>query len=288
VEPLPSLGAYRIHIAREGFANILHVQSGEIMHSRLAPMEEANRLYVGQAQFSERVKAGKRNDPLVVWDVGLGAAANAMAAILCHREAGLSGEKLRPLKIVSFENDLDSLRLATAHEALFPYLRHPAPRALLENGFWQEGTVSWELRMGDFPATIGGDSPEVIFYDMYSAKTCRRPWLPETFARLHAACGNQGSELFTYTVSTASRLAMLLAGFYVARGSAMGGKEETTIAFMEAALKNGWANRHSLLGAEWLQKWQRSAARFPAWLPETEKAGFEAKILKHPQFRNCS
>jgi len=292
-DPL-SLGAYRIHTAREGFSSILHVTSGEIMHSRVSPMEEAHGLYSGQAHLAERLAHGDLHRELVVWDVGLGAAANAISALEIYEQLAATGRPIRPLHLISFENDLDSLRLALRHPARFPYLQHPAPAAILAHGEWRSDRfpgLSWKLLPGNFPDTIvqADRPPEVIYYDMYSAKTCATPWRPETFARLRAAGEEmdrgRGVELFTYTVSTAARLALLSAGFHVARGRSMGGKEETTIAFTVPALAEGFASRHELLGTEWLAKWQRSAARFPAWLPETDRAAFTRTILDHPQFR---
>ena len=73
---------------------------------------------------------------LVVWDVGLGAASNAMAAIACfERLQALHGaDALRPLRLISFERDLDPLILATKKSACFPHLQHAAPHALLAEG----------------------------------------------------------------------------------------------------------------------------------------------------------
>ncbi|MCA1660593.1 MAG: tRNA guanosine(34) transglycosylase Tgt, partial [Verrucomicrobiaceae bacterium] len=75
------LGDYEVHKAWEGFASIRQISSGEIMHSRTAPMEEATHLYVEQSNLAQRVRLSAGENPLVLWDVGLGAAANAMAAI---------------------------------------------------------------------------------------------------------------------------------------------------------------------------------------------------------------
>jgi hypothetical protein len=77
---------------------------------------------------------------------------------------------------------------------------------------------------------------------------------------------------------------MLAAGFYVARGRCSGEKVETTIAFTPEARSDGYPARHQLLGAEWLEKWHRSAARFPGNLPEAERDAFARRILEHPQF----
>lgn len=284
----PARGSYEIHTAREGFASILHVDSGEIMHSRTPPMEEAQRLYIDQSHLGERLAAGG-DEPLVIWDVGLGAAANAMAAIRCF-EAQAEKGPVRPMQIISFENDLDSLRLAFEYNELFTYLRHSGPHGILKNGEWQSRQhpgLSWVLIEGDFQEAMARapHPPEVIFYDMFSGKTSGDQWTLEAFRRLFAACKGGGAELFTYTVSTASRAGLLVAGFHVARGRSTGAKTETTIAFTPAAMHGGFADRHDMLGEEWLAKWQRSAARVPSWLREDERESFEQAILGHPQFR---
>lgn len=68
------------------------------------------------------------------------------------------------------------------------------------------------------------------------------------FRRLHAVCSDRDVELFTYTASTGSRVAMLSAGFYVAKGRATDVKAESTIALTLASLQRGTARRHDLLG----------------------------------------
>ena len=290
--PPLQLGDYEVHTALEGFASIRHRSSGEIMHSRNEPMEEARSLYVEQAYLAERVRppqAGGEAVPLVIWDVGLGAAANVMAAIQCYEAEARRGA-VRPMRILSFENDLDSLRLAFRHSDKFTYLRHSGPAWILREGRWESKEfpgLSWELLEGDFVRNldVAPVPPEVIFYDMFSSKTCGDQWTVELFARLFAACKGCGTELFTYSCSTATRVAMLAAGFHVARGRCSGEKEETTIAFTPEALAGGYPSRHELLGKEWLAKWQRSAARFPLGLSEPERIPFADRIQGHPQFK---
>ncbi len=282
-----ALGAYEVHVAREGFASIRHRTSGEIMHSRTPPMEEAQRLYVDQSGLSMRLRS-EMAAPLVLWDVGLGAAANAMAAIRCY-EARAAAGRARPLRIVSFENDLDSLRLAFANDPLFPYLRHGGPAGILKQGRWQSrehAGLSWELVPGDFAETMAeaAGPPEIIFYDLFSSRTNEGPWSLETFRRLLAACGDAAAELFTYTVSTAARVALLRAGFYVARGRSTGEKHETTIALTPAAFRRPPAGGRDLLDGEWLQKWDRSAAKYPGEIPEGGREDFERGIRAHGQF----
>ncbi len=47
-----SLGNYEVHIAHEGFASIRQISSGEIMHMRTPPMEEARSLYIEQSNLA--------------------------------------------------------------------------------------------------------------------------------------------------------------------------------------------------------------------------------------------
>lgn len=287
-----TLGAYEVHIAREGFASIRHRESGEIMHSRTAPMDEAQHLYVEQSRLAKRL--GDQTalaDDLVIWDVGLGAAANAMAAIQCYeKEAGR--HPVRPMRIVSFENDLDSLKLALQLTDLFPYLRHGGPASIVENGRWQSKVypgLTWSLIAGDFLQTMTHVPalPDLIFYDMFSSKTCADQWTPDTFSRLFSICAGRATELFTYTCATSARVAMLSAGFYVARGRNAGEKEETTIALTPKAASRS-PGAYDTLSAQWLAKWHRSGAKYPAELPPQHRAGFERAILAHPQFEDVT
>lgn len=284
------LGCYEIHTAREGFASIRHTDSGEIMHSRTPPEEEAETLYVEQSCLAGRLCGGEGRKglaPLVVWDVGLGAAANAMAAIRCFQEAVAEGRCGRDLVIYSFENDLDPFRLAMGNAKRFPYLREEIAGEFLRDGRWvSEGIpkISWERIDGDFVETMGDAPlpPDIIFYDLFSGKTHPRAWLLATFQRLFAICRESETELVTYTCSTAARAAMIAAGFWVARGRNAGEKKETTLALTQSAVRE----RHELLGEEWLAKWRRSTARFPADVGGAEREETEKKIFGAPQFQS--
>ena len=282
------IGDYEVHIAREGFGSIRQISSGEIMHMRTAPMDEARQLYVEQSRLSERLRASEPG-PLVIWDVGLGAAANAMAAIHCYeREA--TAAPVRPLRIISFENDLDSLKLALLHNKDFPYLRHAGPPAILRDSVWrskQHPALDWTLLRGDFLEMMRHASapPDIIFYDMFSSKVSTDAWTLETFRRLFAACGTCATELFTYTCSTSVRVALLAAGFYIAQGRSMGAKEETTIALTPEAVHNAPSGAWLFLSSPWLARWRRSGAKYPPDLAADDQAAFERSILDHPQFK---
>ncbi len=284
-----ALGKYEVHVAHEGFASIRQVTSGEIMHMRTPPMEEARSLYIEQSNLAQRLRSAG-TEPLVIWDVGLGAAANAMAAIQCYEEQAKLGP-VRPLLLVSFENDLDSLKLALRHDDKFPYLRHAGPAGILAKGDWKSKRypgLSWQLVQGDFLETVGRAPlpPDLIFYDMFSSKTHGEQWTIEIFQTLFAACRGRATEMFTYTHSTAARAALLAAGFYVAKGRPAGAKEETTIALTPAALGSPSSRRHELLASEWIGRWHRSHAKFPAEISAEQKPAFEKLIQVHDQFRS--
>lgn len=279
--------AYELHQAREGFWSVRHRASGEIFHARTPPMEEAASLYVGAGGLAELLTK-PHGGPLILWDVGLGAAANAMAALLTHEALSRAtpAKPLRPLHMVSFETDASPLRLALDDVAKFPYLQHPAPAALARHRFWESdgarAKITWQWIEGSFPSNVhrAPGPPELIFYDLFSGKTHPEAWFAATWQDLRKACAEAPTTLCTYTCSTAARVAMLAAGFYVLRGPAAGDKIETTLARTPAALQPA----DPLLGAEWLGRWQRSTARFPADLPSTLHADIERRILAHPQF----
>lgn len=257
------------------------------MHSVNEPAEEARSLYVEQSRLSERLRAPSNAPspaPLVIWDVGLGAAANAMAAIAAAQAPPAAA---RPLLLVSFENDLDSLELALDHVRWFEHLRHPGPRALLRSDSWtsKDGLIEWRLMRGDFAACKArAPAPDVVFFDPFSFKTDSGLWTLNAFRELAALWVDQSVELFTYTYSTSVRAAMLAAQFYVAKGRATGPKAETTIGLTSRAAAA--VHDHELLGAEWLSKWRRSDAQMPLGAgPETD---WRAAIEGHPQFGGLS
>ncbi len=290
-QTVPRRGDYEIVTAPQGFSSIRQLSSGEVMHSVSAPEDEANRLYIEQSRLAARLRRRSPDDaePLVVWDVGLGAASNAMAAI--HRmeaELATAGPAaLRPLQIVSFERDLDPLILAARHASHFPHLRHGAPHGLLNKGRWghSSGLIDWQLLRGDFLEHLeAAPAPDVIFYDPFSSKTDTALWQTEVFARLHRHCAPRPAELYTYAAGTAVRVALLLAGFYVAEGVGTGPKATTTVAFTRLDGRNDGPDSPRLLGPDWLARWRRSGSKYPAGLAETERVAFERRVEGHAQF----
>jgi queuine tRNA-ribosyltransferase len=287
----PHRGDYEILTSPHGFSSIRQISSGEVMHSVSAPVDEANRLYIEQSRLTLRLRHRLPDDvqPLVVWDVGLGAASNAMAAIHCVEvELAASGPAaVRPLHLVSFERDLDPLILAARHASHFPHLRHGAPHGLLNKGRWghASGAIDWQLLRGDFLEHLeAAPPPDLIFYDPFSSKTDTALWQTDVFIRLHRHCQPRSTELYTYAAGTAVRVALLYAGFWVAEGVGTGPKATTTVAFTRREGPGDDPGAPRLLGADWLVRWRRSDAKFPAGLSEAQQAAFAQRIENHPQF----
>jgi queuine tRNA-ribosyltransferase len=279
------LGRYEV-VIRDGVGRVREMASGEVMHSVNDPAEEARSLYVEQSRLGERL-AEPDAPPLVVWDVGLGAGTNAMAAI----QAVEAMRAVRRLTLVSFENDLDSLKLALRHPAWFKHLRHAAPRGLLADNRWSSAAagVDWLLFRGDFNATkFTAPLPDVIFFDPFSFKTDSALWTLAAFRELANLLSAKAAELFTYSYSTSVRAALLAAGFYVARGRGTGPKAETTIGLTPRAVVDAdgreLAHGRELLGEEWLVKWRRSDAQAPMGTNSSDVSWHHA-VRAHPQFQ---
>ncbi len=282
-------GDYEVLTAPQGFSSIRQCSSGEVMHSVSNPVDEARLLYVEQSRLDARLQDADAPE-LVIWDVGLGAATNAMAAVRCFEEALVTQapRPLRRMQLVSFERDLDPLRLAIRHAPCFPHLHHPAPSAILSDGCWghASGLLKWALLGGDFLAKMGTAArPDLIYYDPFSFKTDGSLWSPETFARIFQALGTGETSLYTYSASTAVRAALLWAGFHVARGMPIGPKTETTAACTHPrCLQVAGYPALPLLDRTWLHRWERSGARFPAAVAPAAQAEFERRIRQHAQF----
>jgi hypothetical protein len=235
---------------KTGEQAIRHRGHGEVMHP-VGPWEEANRLY------GARVKPGAR-----VLDVGLGAAANAVAAL--ERGAAM---------VVSLEHDTSALELALREG--FPYLDawRAMADALLKDGAW-EGR--WRLERGDARERLPAGPFDVIFHDPYSPANNGELWTVEWFRRLRAAAAPD-CVLATYSAATSTRVALLLAGWYVGAGASTGTRGETTLAATRLELLE------KPLGERWLERWQRSTSRAPH--AAVFDAAVERGILEHVQFR---
>jgi tRNA U34 5-methylaminomethyl-2-thiouridine-forming methyltransferase MnmC len=272
---------------------------------------EAGVLYARQLHLPERVR--EMSGEFVIWDVGLGAAANALTVIRLVRES-LKGKPAR-LRLISFDLTTDAAAFALEHGAELGYVTgyESALAELIKNHSvkFNDGLlqVEWTLVPGDFPAWLaqnlerrlparresvlscehavpeaGAPPPHAILFDPHSPKKNPAMWSATLFADLfHRLDPQRPCALATYTRSTMARVALLLGGFFVGVGHPSGLKEETTVA----------ANRLDLLDEpldrRWLERAKSSHSAEPLSGPVYRQAPLSPetweRLRQHPQFR---
>jgi queuine tRNA-ribosyltransferase len=214
---------------RGGALAVRSLAEGEVMHPGVGPLIEAERLYVRQSRLAERL-ATANVTALVVFDVGLGAGSNALCAWDASEGAGQSAARL---ELVSFERDLGALELALAHGRDFALEaeRASAARAILEHGAYETVRTSWRLQRGDVIECLARESvqSDIVFWDPFSVRVNAPLWTIAAFQAIRRKAGPRCT-LFTYSASTATRVALLLAGWAVGIGEAIGDKAATTAA----------------------------------------------------------
>jgi tRNA U34 5-methylaminomethyl-2-thiouridine-forming methyltransferase MnmC len=278
---------YRIVKLGNGVSSIHSLEHDETFHPVVGPVAEAEGLYVKQLRLPQRMRqcAGE----FVIWDVGLGAAANVLTVLRAARE--IEGK----LRVVSFDHTLAPLEFGLRHAnelGYFDGFENTLRRLLSDHQVeFANGAqkVRWELRVADFPqfaASAAAEElpkPHAILFDAFSPATNPAMWTQPLFARIYQLLDpNRPCALPTYSRSTMLRVSLLLAGFYAGVGHATGEKEETTIA----------ANSMSLidepLDRKWLARAHRSTSAEPLWTAEYRQAPMSAKtwaaLQAHPQF----
>ncbi|MDR3607551.1 MAG: MnmC family methyltransferase [Oligoflexia bacterium] len=268
------MGYELVHF-ENGATSLKSTALGEAMHSSIGPSEEARKVHIGPSRLRERLEVAG-GTPLSVFDLGLGIAANALSAVECRLALGPSA---RPLRIISFENDLNGLKTVLSQPESFPLVatHRAAVETLLSSGRWAHpsGAILWELRAGDFlqDPLDGVPAPEAIYFDFYSPKATPDLWGFHVFNRLRKVCGRERCILTTYSAATRIRSALLLAGFFVGHGEATSAKMETTVAATRRE------DLDAPLGKEWFSKFNRSARAIPEDLPVEEWESARIRIL---------
>ncbi len=272
----PAGAGCEVVTTRSGARAMRDRETGELMHPVVGPRVEAEKLYVDASRLGARLARGAP-EPLVLLDVGLGAGSNAIAAWKLSERMPAPA---RRLEIVSFDHTTSALALAVsaAHAPEFGFDGDAlvAARALLSAGRYETPRTTWRLEPGELPSTLARvpeDSSDVVFWDPFSPRANPALWTTATFAVLRRAC-RQGATVHTYSAATATRSALLLAGFAVGAGDATGTGKQTTQAATDV---------HALarpLEGRWLERLARSSAPFPPDAP----ADALARVTALPQF----
>jgi len=231
---------------KSGHKSLRLSNTQQTFHPGIGPLAEANILHVQQQRLIERCsQPGK----FVIWDVGFGAAANAIVAVEALQNC------VADVEIHSFEKSLDPIHFALEHAEELEYIVPHANtiRTLIEKKSVQvHPRLKWNLQMGDFREQMLRaelPSPNAIFYDPYSLSINIEMWTLDFFKALRARLDDSVPCMLTnYTRSTVMRVTWLLAGFYVGVGATIGQKEETSIAtnqldLLEQPLDQRWLAR---------------------------------------------
>jgi len=284
---MPS-ASYKLVKLASGVHSIHSLEHRETFHPVVGPVAEAKALYVEQLKLGRRLRG--QAGPFVIWDVGLGAAANAVTVLRAARDVSC------PVRLVSFDHTVEPLKFALEHTGALGYIEGYANQlqrlaerheVTFVNG---RQTVEWELRLSDFPTLLATSAarnlpkPHAILFDAFSPAKNPAMWTLPLFTRLFQLLDrDQPCAMPTYSRSTMLRVTLLLAGFYVGAGHATGEKEETTLA----------ANTPDLidepLDPNWLQRARRSTSAEPLHEPVYRQAPLSsetrARLERHPQFR---
>ena len=283
-------GDYQLVQLASGVYSLHSLSYGETFHPVIGPVSEAETLYVNQLRLLDRLKS--HPGEFIIWDIGLGAAANALTVLRATREMAV------PIRLVSFDCTTEPLKFALQHSTELGYFHgyESQTTAILDHHAVQftDGAreVDWQLIVADFPewlarshkcqAQIRNASnqefqrseiesavppPHAILFDAFSPAKNPAMWTLPLFSHLFQRLDpSRPCALPTYSRSTIMRVTLLLAGFFVGVGHATGEKEETTIA----------ANTLELLSEPLDRRWLDRARR-----------SHSAEPLKSPLYR-CS
>jgi tRNA U34 5-methylaminomethyl-2-thiouridine-forming methyltransferase MnmC len=278
---------YRVVKLACGAHSIHSLAHAETFHPVIGPVAEAEALYIRQLRLLERIS--RHSGDFVVWDVGLGAAANSITLLRATSPLSCS------LQLISFDNTVDPLRFALQHTDNLSYLlgyEERLGRLLEERALKfkdEDHSVRWELHLSDFPGLLKEPvartfaQPHAIMFDAFSPAKNPEMWTLPLFTNLFGLLDpGRPCALPTYSRSTMLRVTLLLAGFFVGVGHATGEKEETTIAANCLELIDEPLDRR------WLQRARKSTSAEPMHEPVYRQVPLSAesweRLQRHPQF----
>ena len=251
-----------------GVFSLRSVHNGQTFHPVVGPAAEARAVHVAGTRLLERANACPAAG-FTIWDVGLGAAANATAAI---DTLALSYQGAGAVRLLSFDRTLDALDFALANAAVLGYpLAYLEPLQALRRARvcavalpHAPAGLSWQLYLADFPALLAGAEPlpppHAIFYDPYSPAVNREMWTLELFTALRARLRPEAPCLLTtYTRSTA-RAGDAFAGWVPCRRRPVDGRERPNHRGGQRSRAAGAATGSRLAGKQGLRFDQRGAA----------------------------
>jgi tRNA U34 5-methylaminomethyl-2-thiouridine-forming methyltransferase MnmC len=279
--------AYQLVRLANGVHSIRSIAENETFHPVVGPVEEARQLYVEQLRLPQRIAAAKRE--FVIWDVGLGAAANVLTLLEAASESHAN------VRVLSFDHTLQPLEFAIQHARELgypqPFVTELAALAKQQHVRFSRGElhVDWRIEVSDFPTLLNlphaqtWAKPDAILFDAFSPAKNPAMWTLPLFQQIFNLLDPQRAcAMPTYSRSTMLRVTLLLAGFFVGAGTAIAEKEETTIAANDLKLIE------RPLGGAWLKRARNSTCAEPLLEPLYTRAPLSddswQKLQAHPQF----
>jgi hypothetical protein len=306
-----SAPGYSLVTLANGVRSVRSHAEAETFHPVIGPVAEAEALYVRQLRLRERLAA--HAGEFVIWDVGLGAAANTLTVLRAARDLPCR------LRLISFDHTLEPLRFALQHGEQLGYFGgyEELVATLLAQGKAEQTIgsqrVAWQVQVGDFPSWLKATAPafgaplsdpagsvpsrqnagpeagtppapHAILFDAYSPAKNAAMWTLPLFTSLFRCLDPaRPCAMPTYSRATLLRVTWLLAGFFVGVGHATGEKEETSLAANALALLD------EPLDLKWLERARRSTSAEPLHEPKYRQAPLTEEtweqLRAHPQFQ---
>jgi tRNA U34 5-methylaminomethyl-2-thiouridine-forming methyltransferase MnmC len=196
---------YQLVRLNNGICSVRSLADDETFHPVIGPVAEAEALYVNQLRLRERLK--NHSCEFAIWDVGLGAAANALTVLRATRDIACN------IRLVSFDQTLEPLEFAIKHAAELGYFggyeNHLKEFLRRHRVAFQDGkqSVNWEFHPGDFPTLLAQPAakkfqkPHAILFDAFSPAKNPTMWTLPLFTNLFQLLDPQRScALPTYSI----------------------------------------------------------------------------------------
>src|SRR2546428_10083463 len=103
------MAGYQIVKLASGVHSVHSLAHRETFHPVIGPVAEAEALYVRQLRLRERLR--EHTGELVIWDIGLGAAANALTVLRATQDIPCA------IRLLSFDATLEPLEFGLRHTA---------------------------------------------------------------------------------------------------------------------------------------------------------------------------
>ncbi|MDX6766709.1 MAG: MnmC family methyltransferase [Candidatus Methylacidiphilales bacterium] len=266
--------------AGDGSPTLRDQHLGETFHPELGMVQEIRHL-LDQPEVAIPIHSSE--GPVVIWDLGLGAGGMSSGLLRHPFPTG------RKVEVHSFDLRWDAFDLAL--DADSPHLDGLPVRKFRAHGdvAWEENgrILRWVMHSGDLTGIFRGQdpsipAPDLAVVDLHSPETQPELWTLSFWQDVHRCAAHKAGVFLFHTRSTSVRATLLLAGFYVGRGRALGRKEETTL----AATRPGMLTQP--LGLDWLGTLERSSQGQPLLSPPYHRQPIDARYLsrlrQHPQF----